>query len=635
MNDLDLVFRTYVEGDGKSPIKGQKLKGKKTVLSFEQVSGCKSYGGLLKDGLVDISFDTDDLSQKFWDMAEDNDWDCLIMENPINGHIHSFWKKPEGWSSRDGRDKKLSVGLIADVHSKDTYIPVRVDGVDRTVIFAPEGLQEVPEELLPINTNINLLKLSEGDGRNEELFKYILVLQGQLGLEKDVIKRILTNVNRFVFSEPVPDSEFETITRDEAFQAPVFYQGKMFLHNVFARYIKTEFNIKRINGGLHIFDGKIYRAGYRFIESRMVEIIPTLKATQRQETLKYLEIITPEESDVSDARLIAFENGIYNLETGEMLPFTPDVVITNIIPWNYNPEAYSELADVTLDKISCQDREIRMLLEESIGYCFFRQNELSKSFFLTGSGANGKSTFLDMVKYVLRKQNYSSLDLDELSERFSTSALFGKCANIGDDINDDFLQGKALSQFKKIVSGNDLKAENKGQDAFFFKPFAKLFFSANEIPRMRNRGFEAIKRRLVIIPFNAKFSKEDPDFDAGITWKLQTPEVAEYLIVLGIEGLKRILNQKGFTESQKVTEEVNRFERDNNPVLLFLEQVSEEEIIGHETKAVYARYDTFCFDNGFQKVALQTFTKEIKKHLNCERKDVRLPSGKKGIVFIR
>lgn len=109
---------------------------------------------------------------------------------------------------------------------------------------------------------------------------------------------------------------------------------------------------------------------------------------------------------LADANLIAFRNGLYDLATDELLPFSPDHVITNMIPWDYNPEAYSELCDKTLNKISCQDDEIRALLEECIGYCFFRQNELSKSFFLTGSGSNGKSTFLDMVKNVLGRPNY-------------------------------------------------------------------------------------------------------------------------------------------------------------------------------------------------------------------------------------
>lgn len=634
MIGVDDVFRTYVEGDGKAPKAGQGLKGKKKILSYEEASKHHSFGALLQQGIIDISFDTDDLSQMFWEMAESNGWKCLILENPSNGHIHSFWKIPEGWKNRDGKDKKLAVGLVADIHSKDTYIPLQVDGIKREVIYEPDSIQILPEELYPVQTTINLLDLKEGQGRNDNLFRYILILQGNLGLDKETIRRILDNTNNHVFKERLTKQELETITRDQAFEAPVFYKGKTFLHNVFGKYIKSQYHVKRINGQLHVYTNGVYRSGYKFIESKMVEVIPTLKATQRSETLKFLEIITPEESQVADAELIAFRNGIYDLKTGTLIPFDPNIILTNMIPWDYNPAGYSDLADRTLDKISCGDPEIRKLLEECIGYCFYRHNELSKSFILTGEGSNGKSTYLDMVSFVLGQQNISSLDLGELSERFSSVTMFGKLANIGDDISDEFLQGNAISQFKKIVSGNAIKAENKGQDAFFFKPTVKLLFSANEIPRMRNRGFSAIKRRLVIIPFNAHFSKEDPDHDPNITWKLKTQEVAEYLIRIGLEGLKRVTVQKGFTESTKVTEQINQFEKDNNPILLFLEEVPEEEIINQETKVVYARYDTFCTDNGYTRIALQTFTKEIKRILKCERKDVRI-NGKKCIVFKR
>lgn len=630
MNIVD-IFKGYAKGKGKQP--AQSMSDDK-LISFEDASKNQSYGGKLKEDFIDISFDTDELSQKFWDMAEKNDWNCLILENPENGHIHSYWKIPDNWESKDGKDKKLAVGLMADIHSKGTYIPLKVNGVKRDVIFEPDYIEEIPDELFPVNTTINLADLQEGDGRNDELFKYILILQSQLMLDREPIRRVLDNINHFIFQDALSEEEMDVITRDDAFAKPIFYKGKTFLHNAFGQYMKNEYHIKRIQGQLHVYDGGIYKSGYRFIESKMVELIPTLKANHRVETLKYLEIITPEETQVADANLIAFKNGLYDLATDELLPFSPDHVITNMIPWDYNPEAYSELCDKTLNKISCQDDEIRALLEECIGYCFFRQNELSKSFFLTGSGSNGKSTFLDMVKNVLGRPNYVSLDIDELGERFSTTTMFGKLANIGDDISDEFLQGKVIAQFKKIVSGNDIKAENKGQDAYFFKPTVKLLFSANEIPRMRNKGFEAIKRRLVIIPFNAKFSKDDDDFDAGITWKLKSQSAMEYLIKLGIEGLKRVLTNQGFTESQKVKDEVDNFEKDNNPILLFLEEVEEDEILNHETKEVFARYDTFCNENGFTRIAMQTFTKEIKKHLGCDRKDVRL-NGKKAIIFIK
>ena len=109
-------------------------------------------------------------------------------------------------------------------------------------------------------------------------------------------------------------------------------------------------------------------------------------------------------------------------------------------------------------------------------------------------------------------------------------------------------------------------------------------------------------------------------------------DVAEYLVHLGIQGLKRVLANQAFTESKKVKNEIDSFERDNNPLLLFLDEVEESEILNHETKEVFARYDTFCHENGFQKMAMQTFTKQINKILGCDRKDVRI-NGKKVIVF--
>ena len=305
-----------------------------------------------------------------------------------------------------------------------------------------------------------------------------------------------------------------------------------------------------------------------------------------------------------------------------------------MIPWDYNPEAYSELADNFLNNISCNRSSIRALLEECIGYCMFRSNIYQKAFILTGKQNNGKSTFLSTVEWVLGKDNCVSLDLAELAEKFSTSSIFGKLANIGDDISDEFLQGRQISLFKKVVSGNDIKAENKGQDVFFFKPTVKLLFSANEIPRVRNKGFDAIVKRLVIIPFDAKFSPDDPDFNPDIEWDLQTQEVAEYLIQLGVKGLQRVRFNHRFTKSIEVDEQIDSFKRDNNPMMLFLDEVEEYEIINQETKEVFARYDTFCHENGFTKVAMQTFSKEITALLDCKIVDKKI-NGRKCRVFVK
>lgn len=628
------LFKGFVKTKDKKCTEKFKNVPASDLHTYEEVKDLPEFAGILGQDTILIDVDDMEQSEILMQIVEDKQLDCRVYLTTRGRH---FLFKNKG-VDQCFTHCKLACGLTADIKIgvKNSYEILKFNGEERFIEWDIEDggeYQELPKFLIPVKSKMEFLDMEAGEGRNSALFGYELVLQSA-GQSPDEARDTIKLINKYVLSDPLSDDEIETITRDEAFAKPVFYHGKTFLHNVFAQYLKSQFYVKRINGQLHVYDEGIYVSGYRFIESKMVEVIPALKATQRAETLKFLEISTPTNEQDSDAKFIAFKNGIFDLEHEKLIPFSPEYIITNKIPWDFNTNAYSELADVTLNKISCHDPDIRHLLEECIGYCFFRQNELSKSFILTGQGSNGKSTFLDMVKTVLGRNNYVSLDLDELAEKFSTTTMFGKLANIGDDISDEFLQGKAISQFKKIVSGNDIKAENKGQDVYFFKPTVKLLFSANEIPRVRNKGFEAIKRRLVIIPFNAKFSKDDPDFDSGITWKLKKQDVAEYLIQLGLQGLKRILENQGFTTSQKVKDELDSFERDNNPILLFLEEVEDYEILNQETKEVFARYDTFCHENGFTKVAMQTFSKEITRLLDCKIVDKKI-KGRKCRIFVR
>jgi putative DNA primase/helicase len=287
-----------------------------------------------------------------------------------------------------------------------------------------------------------------------------------------------------------------------------------------------------------------------------------------------------------------------------------------------------------LNKLACNDPAIRALLEECIGYCMFRANELSKAFVLTGDKSNGKSTFLDMVRNVLGDTNCSALDIGELDERFSIATMGGKLANIGDDISDEFLQGKSVAMFKKIVSGNEVKAEVKNDpNIFFMRPYVKLLFSANDIPRMKDKT-GAVLRRLVIIPFNARFSKDDPDYDPYIIWKLRDPEVMRYLCRLGIEGLRRVLENKSFSQSEKVEKELKDYEIQNNPILLFLEERELKEIVNQPTKEVHKAYRVFCIENGFSEMTLSNFSKELHRRLGLEVKRMRV-DGKLVGVYVK
>lgn len=606
-----MLYKGYIETKGKQPC--EKLKNRTKWKTLEEVKKLNGYAGVLADDTIFIDIDDAEQAEILMNIVEEYQLNCRVYCTSRGKHFvfknHSI--------SRNRTHVQLAVGLTADIKvgSRLSYEVIKVNGEERFCewdIEEGEQYQEIPKWLFPVKASADFLDMDAGDGRNQALFNYILTLTAN-DFTVDETRECIRILNKFVLKEPLPDDELETILRDEAFQKPVFFMGSTFLFDKFATYMKNTAHIVKINNQLHIYKDGIYENGYKEIETEMIHYIPNLKKTQRREVLDYMELIT-EERQMSEANLIAFENGVYDIVTGELKPFSYDMVITNKIPWNYNPDAYSELADKTLDKLACNDRNIRLLLEECIGYCFYRRNELGKAFILTGDKSNGKSTFLDCMKAMLGEQNISALDLKELGDRFSTAMMFGKLANIGDDIGDDFLQGSQVSIFKKVVTGNRIKAERKGQDPFEFNPFIKLLFSANDIPRMKDKT-GAVLRRLVIIPFNATFSKESDDYDPYIKYKLIEQDCMEYFIRVGVEGLQRVIINQGFTQSEKVQNQLNEYEEENNPIIAFIADCGVDAIENEPTNEVYKRYQVFCAENSMQPMSNIVFSKQINKRL--------------------
>ena len=128
----------------------------------------------------------------------------------------------------------------------------------------------------------------------------------------------------------------------------------------------------------------------------------------------------------------------------------------------------------------------------------------------------------------------------------------------------------------------------------------------------------AVLDRLIFIPFNATFSPSDPDFDPYIIDKLKTPEVAEYLIKIGIDALERVLKKKEFTIPEKSKIELKEFDERNNPILLFINELTEADVNGKICSDLYLRYSNWCIDNGFQSISNIEFGKTIKKKFNVE-----------------
>lgn len=634
-----MFFKGYVETKDKQCV--EKFKNRTDFKNFEQVQSLPEFAGILAEDTVLIDIDDGETSDILFNIVKDYHLICRVYRTTRGKHF-IFKNDPQNGGITSCKTHcKLAIGLTADIKVgyRSSYEVLKFNGKMREILYDTaenEQAQLVPQWLHPVKGKMDFVDMDAGDGRNQALFTYILTLQSS-GFSVEDARECIRTINAYVLKEPLSDEELEVVLRDDAFKKPIFYNGNTFLFDKFATFLKNNAHIIRINNQLHIYKDGIYTAGYGEIEAVMIKHIPNLNRAKRSEVMTYLDLLIRDNTKPEDAHLIAFKNGLYNIIDGSFVGFTPEHIITNKIPWDYTPDATCPLVDNVLNRLSCNDAEIRALLEEVAGACLYRDNKLGggKAAILVGDKHNGKSTYIEMIQAMLGDANISTLDFKELDDKFSTAMLFGKLANLGDDISDSFKEDVAM--FKKIVTGQTIKAEMKGQNPFQFTPYAKLIFSANNIPRMKDPTGAAM-RRLLIIPLNAKFLPTDPEYDPQIKTKLAQKEAVEYFIQLAISGLKRVLKNQHFTVSQKEQQAKANYEQENNPILAFIEDCRNdngeiEGIYNEATSEVYLHYEEFCNRNGFRSMCKPTFSKQINQTLGTESKNLWI-NGKQSKAFV-
>ncbi|HGF8364951.1 TPA: phage/plasmid primase, P4 family [Enterococcus faecium] len=334
--------------------------------------------------------------------------------------------------------------------------------------------------------------------------------------------------------------------------------------------------------------------------------------------------LTENPFDLSDPCLANFKNGTYNIKTGEMKDHdTKDYILQSqeyaIDPQNnQKPEkTLSWLNDLTGDEKSVA------YLMEMIGYCFYRSYEPFQCIsILQGNGKNGKSTFLNLLTKMLGKRNVSNVTLQDLGNkqnRFSSSNLYQKLANVFADIDSEFIKSTGL--LKTLTGGDRLAAERKMKDAFMFVNFAKLIFSANELPAFSDftTGFE---RRLYVVPF-------DRVIDEAFKEKHDLKAIESEIPVFTVECMKmfnRALERKEMTVSDKMKQAKDKWLKESNHVARFLEEMCDidmESNEGDSSKMIYEEYQNFCFRESIRELSQPRFTKQLET-LGIYKKNPRI-----------
>ncbi|PLR79713.1 DNA primase [Bacillus canaveralius] len=618
------MYKGYLKGNGKHAATSFKDGAK--LLSYHTARKESSFVGILDDDYIMVDVDDMDEAETLLDIVEDKDLKCSVLET--TGGMHFYFK---GYDITANKIKWYSnIGIHCDykLGIRNTADPLKIDGESRKWIRKVTDHEPLPPWLYPYNKkNPNLRKLSDGDGRNDKLFTYILKMQSQ-GMAKNDIKETISIINEYILQEPVSKEELNVILRDDAFMKESFFIKGVFHHDKFGNFLINEHHICKITNVLFIYQDGVYSDKEEDIERAMVKHISSLTRARRQETLAYIHL-NAKSKQFAPSKYIVLKNGVFNLETWQLQDFSPDIIIRNKIPIPFIKNAYCELTDNTLNKIAVRDKKIRAILEEILGYILLRDNRFSYTFILTGDGSNGKSSFIDIVAALAGTENVASLDLKELDQRFKTAELFGKLVNIGDDISKGYI--KESSVWKKLSTGERVNVERKGKDPFDFTNYSKLIFSANEMPRINDYSDGAL-RRLLIVPFRAKFSKDDNDFDPQIRQKLVTDESMQFVLNIALKGLSRLIEQKGFTKSEVVDKELDVYKEENNPIISFVQNEDvdlERGVVGD----IYMQYKVYCSENGYQAVSNISFSKQIKQLFGFETKTQRINKTTKKIYI--
>ena len=197
------------------------------------------------------------------------------------------------------------------------------------------------------------------------------------------------------------------------------------------------------------------------------------------------------------------------------------------------------------------------------------------------------------------------------------------------------MQGNSLRTFKILADNKvGLKAEKKGQDEFEFKSYAKLIFSANELPKMKTDGFLAIKRRLIIVPFTNRFHGKNLTFIEDIT----TKENMQWLIQAAVKALIQILTTGEFTENEETREALKAYSHQNSPILAWLDTLDRDYFRNGdfaETDKLFDSYKEFLKDRGTKEDFLpkkNTFSYQFREVTSWKSK--RLTKGKKERGYI-
>lgn len=337
-----------------------------------------------------------------------------------------------------------------------------------------------------------------------------------------------------------------------------------------------------------------------------------------------------------DDNKINFANGVLDLETYELSEHSIDYGFKYCLPFDYDPDAEAPRFQQYLREVTLDDDTLSSVLLEFMGYSLSNIDPSigQKALILTGEGSNGKSVFMDLLKFMAGKGNYTTLNMGyEIAKLENRYQLDGKLFNVSEET-----PAKAMlesSVFKALVTGGEIQARKLYCDAYSMKNTAKLIMACNDLPPTSDMSHGMI-RRLLIVPFRATFEGDNQDVDIRQTLY----EEASGIFNMVLQALQRFKIERKFSDSDVISNAVAAYRMDNNSVLSWW---SSNMVKDEEAKVsindIYQSYRFDAEESGLRPENKISFGRQLKrivpdsmKKSRIEGRVVRAVEGYKLIV---
>ena len=221
-----------------------------------------------------------------------------------------------------------------------------------------------------------------------------------------------------------------------------------------------------------------------------------------------------------DPYLLGVANGVVDLRTGMIRSGHPDDRLTMQVPVQYHVKAECPRWQQFLHQVFQRDGELIGFVQRALGYSLTGSVREQVLFLCHGTGSNGKSVFLDMLRKVLGDYAMNiPFTVLELQQRPSLTndlaSMAGRRLVTSSETNESTRLNEA--RIKALTGGDPITARFLYSESFTYEPVAKFWLAVNHLPRVRDDSY-GFWRRVRVLPFNEQFTGDDAD--KGLPFKL-------------------------------------------------------------------------------------------------------------------